>query len=152
MPCMAKTSKVRRGIRPTPGRGFGGQKEGPASAIVEGTFLPRRHSCSDSPRYAEGRFSWHAPCTTRPAVRDRNHLKLSENGEMNARASTPALTGEAVEPLTLGSVWGNDEGQDLAEYAILIGLIALVVVGAVTLLGGAIMTALWQVITDGLPF
>jgi pilus assembly protein Flp/PilA len=28
-----------------------------------------------------------------------------------------------------------DEGQDLAEYALLIGLIALVVIGAVTLLG-----------------
>jgi Flp pilus assembly pilin Flp len=49
-------------------------------------------------------------------------------------------------------VWGNDEGQDLAEYAILIGLIALVVIGAVTLLGGAIMTSLYQVIIDGLPF
>jgi Flp pilus assembly pilin Flp len=71
---------------------------------------------------------------------------------MNARASTPALFGEAVEPLTLGNVWGNDEGQDLAEYAILIGLIALVVIGAVTLLGGAIMTSLYQVIIDGLPF
>ncbi|MGH7572956.1 MAG: Flp family type IVb pilin [Gemmatimonadota bacterium] len=71
---------------------------------------------------------------------------------MNARAMTPAPTGEAVEPLTLGSVWGNDEGQDLAEYAILIGLIALVVVGAVTLLGGAIVTSLYQVIINGLPF
>ena len=28
-----------------------------------------------------------------------------------------------------------DDGQDLAEYALLIGLIALVVIGAVTLLG-----------------
>lgn len=83
---------------------------------------------------------------------NRNHLDLSEKREMNAGASTPAVTGEAQTALTLGSVWGNDEGQDLAEYAILIGLIALVVVGAVTLLGGAIMTALWQVITDGLPF
>ncbi len=85
-------------------------------------------------------------------VRNRNHPELSEKREMNARASTPAVTGEAQKAPTLGSVWGNDEGQDLAEYAILIGLIALVVVGAVTLLGGAIMTSLYQVIIDGLPF
>ena len=30
----------------------------------------------------------------------------------------------------------DEEGQDLAEYALLIALIALVVIGAVTLLGG----------------
>lgn len=49
-------------------------------------------------------------------------------------------------------LWADDAGQDLAEYALLIGLIALVVVGAVGVLGGAILTTLWQVITDGLPF
>jgi len=38
----------------------------------------------------------------------------------------------------------HEKGQDLAEYALLIGLIALVVVGAVTLLGGDIT----QVFTD----
>ena len=32
----------------------------------------------------------------------------------------------------------HEKGQDLSEYALLIGLIALVVVGAVTLLGGDI--------------
>jgi pilus assembly protein Flp/PilA len=30
----------------------------------------------------------------------------------------------------------NEEGQDLAEYAVLLGLIALVVLAAVVLLGG----------------
>lgn len=49
-------------------------------------------------------------------------------------------------------LWADDAGQDLAEYALLIGLIALVVVGAVGILGGAILTTLWQVIVDGLPF
>lgn len=34
----------------------------------------------------------------------------------------------------------NESGQDLAEYAILIGLIALAVIAAVTLLGGTIST------------
>lgn len=31
--------------------------------------------------------------------------------------------------------WNDDSGQDLAEYALLIALIALVVIAAVTLLG-----------------
>ena len=34
----------------------------------------------------------------------------------------------------------SEKGQDLAEYALLIGLIALVVVAAVTILGGGIST------------
>ena len=33
-------------------------------------------------------------------------------------------------------ILAREEGQDLAEYALLIALIALVVIGAVTLLGG----------------
>ena len=36
--------------------------------------------------------------------------------------------------------WTNEEGQDLAEYALLIALIALVVIAAVTLLGTQIQT------------
>lgn len=36
--------------------------------------------------------------------------------------------------------WADDSGQDLAEYALLIALIALVVIGAVTLLGTQIQT------------
>lgn len=71
---------------------------------------------------------------------------------MNARASTPAQTGKALKQPTLGSVWGNDAGQDLAEYAILIGLIALVVIGAVTLLGKSIVESLYGVINATLPF
>jgi pilus assembly protein Flp/PilA len=35
----------------------------------------------------------------------------------------------------------REEGQDLAEYALLFALIALVAVGAVTLLGNDVMTA-----------
>ena len=37
-------------------------------------------------------------------------------------------------------MWTNEEGQDLAEYALLIALIALVVIAAVTLLGTQIRT------------
>ena len=40
----------------------------------------------------------------------------------------------------LTRMWRNEEGQDLAEYALLIALIALVVIGAVTLLGTQIGT------------
>ena len=36
------------------------------------------------------------------------------------------------------TVKGGEKGQDLAEYALLIGLIALIVVAAVTFLGGQI--------------
>ena len=37
-------------------------------------------------------------------------------------------------------VWSDESGQDLAEYALLIALIAIVVIAAVTLLGGNIST------------
>ncbi len=40
----------------------------------------------------------------------------------------------------LTRLWRNEEGQDLAEYALLIALIALVVIVAVTLLGTNIRT------------
>ena len=43
----------------------------------------------------------------------------------------------------------NEKGQDLAEYALLIGLIALIVIVAVTLLGSQIST-IFQNITDAL--
>jgi pilus assembly protein Flp/PilA len=52
--------------------------------------------------------------------------------------------------LTLWKLLYNDEsGQDLAEYALLIALIAIVVIAAVTLLGGNIQTV-FQNIADAL--
>jgi len=41
----------------------------------------------------------------------------------------------------------RDEGQALAEYGLLLGLIAVVVIAAVTLLGGQIDTILGAVTT-----
>ena len=38
------------------------------------------------------------------------------------------------------ALWSDESGQDLAEYALLIALIALVVIAAVTLLGQNINT------------
>lgn len=37
-------------------------------------------------------------------------------------------------------LWGDESGQDLPEYAVLIGLVALTVIAAVVLLGGSIST------------
>lgn len=44
-------------------------------------------------------------------------------------------------------LWRNEEGQDLAEYALLIALIALVVIAAVTLLGVQIQTVFNNIAT-----
>jgi pilus assembly protein Flp/PilA len=38
------------------------------------------------------------------------------------------------------ALWSDESGQDLAEYALLIALIAIVVIAAVTLLGANITT------------
>jgi pilus assembly protein Flp/PilA len=38
----------------------------------------------------------------------------------------------------LRNIWNQEEGQDLAEYALLILLIALLVIAAVRFLGGSI--------------
>jgi Flp pilus assembly pilin Flp len=40
----------------------------------------------------------------------------------------------------------SDDGQDLLEYALLCGLIALVALGAVTAVGNQINDVLWKVI------
>ena len=41
----------------------------------------------------------------------------------------------------------SKEGQDLAEYALLLGLIALVVIAAVTILGTG-LSNVWQVMAE----
>lgn len=42
--------------------------------------------------------------------------------------------------LLWNALYNDESGQDLAEYALLIALIAIVVIAAVTLLGGNIQT------------
>ena len=44
-----------------------------------------------------------------------------------------------------------DTGQDLLEYALLMALISVAVMGAVTLLGIQIDQVFWQAIAAGLP-
>jgi len=33
-------------------------------------------------------------------------------------------------------LWGNDEGQDIAEYAVMLAVILVIVIGTVRLIGG----------------
>lgn len=45
----------------------------------------------------------------------------------------------------------DDRAQDLIEYALLIGLVALVAVGAVSQVGETIMDVFWDVIAAAIP-
>ena len=44
-----------------------------------------------------------------------------------------------------------EDGQDLIEYALLAGLIAMVAVGAVTALGTTVRDTFWTVIASSIP-
>ena len=44
-----------------------------------------------------------------------------------------------------------EDGQDLIEYALLTGLIALVATAAVTAVGSAVINSFWAVIAAGIP-
>ena len=45
----------------------------------------------------------------------------------------------------------DDSGQDLIEYALLVGLVALVAVSAVTQVGTTIRDVFWSVIAASIP-
>ena len=45
----------------------------------------------------------------------------------------------------------DDEAQDLIEYALLVGLVALVAVSAVTQVGQTIRDVFWSVIAASIP-
>jgi Flp pilus assembly pilin Flp len=45
----------------------------------------------------------------------------------------------------------DDSGQDLIEYALLVGLVALVAVSAVTQVGTTIKDVFWSVIAASIP-
>ena len=45
------------------------------------------------------------------------------------------------------SLWNDESGQDLAEYAMMLGLIALAVLVTVTLLGSSVSTTLMDIDT-----
>jgi Flp pilus assembly pilin Flp len=46
---------------------------------------------------------------------------------------------------------GNEAGQDLIEYALLAGLIAMVAVSSVTALGTLVKDTFWAVIAAAIP-
>ena len=43
--------------------------------------------------------------------------------------------------LTLPKLWANDEGQDIAEYAVMLAVILVLVVGTIRLVGSNANTA-----------
>ena len=51
----------------------------------------------------------------------------------------------------LRRIWRGDGGQDLIEYALLVGLVAVVAVGAVTEVGTTIKDVFWSVIAAAIP-
>ena len=51
---------------------------------------------------------------------------------------------------TLRRLLAEEDGQDLIEYALLVGLIAVVAVAGVTSVGKAVMDSFWSVIASGL--
>ena len=48
-------------------------------------------------------------------------------------------------------LWKEENGQDLIEYALLVGLVALVAVSAVTQVGTTIRDVFWNVIAASIP-
>jgi Flp pilus assembly pilin Flp len=52
---------------------------------------------------------------------------------------------------TLDGLRRGDDGQDIVEYALLVGLVALVAVGAVTEVGTTINGVFWDVIAAAIP-
>ena len=51
----------------------------------------------------------------------------------------------------LQSIRRCDHGQDLIEYALLVGLVALLAVTAITQVGATINTVFWSVIAAAIP-
>jgi Flp pilus assembly pilin Flp len=52
---------------------------------------------------------------------------------------------------TLDAVARGDDGQDLVEYALLVGLVALIAAGAITTVGTTITGVFWDVIAASIP-
>ena len=46
--------------------------------------------------------------------------------------------------LFLSQLWANDEGQDIAEYAVMLAVILVIVVGTIRLIGSNANTVLSQ--------
>jgi Flp pilus assembly pilin Flp len=45
--------------------------------------------------------------------------------------------GEGMNTTTFRKLWSDDEGQDIAEYAVMLAVILVLVVGTIRLIGGS---------------
>jgi len=46
------------------------------------------------------------------------------------------LTGGKAVPKFLAQLWSDDRGQDIAEYAVMLAVVLVIVVGTIRLIGG----------------
>ncbi len=89
-----------------------------------------------------------------------NHFWSSIEGRAGSRTSTGQLSAAELSraelKLRLGSgwrrLWREEEGQTLVEYGLLIGLLALVVIIAVTFFGRRMSNNLYGTSNNVLPF
>ena len=70
---------------------------------------------------------------------------LIEDGRYGPQPIFPNETVATMNKLI--SLWNDESGQDLAEYAMMLGLIALAVLVTVTLLGSSVSTTLTDIDT-----
>ncbi len=49
-------------------------------------------------------------------------------------------------PIVDGKFWRSEDGQDLVEYGLLVALIAVVAIGAVSVVGQTIYSVFWKTI------
>jgi Flp pilus assembly pilin Flp len=61
--------------------------------------------------------------------------------------STANIMRQAIDAVVKRSALGDESGQDLLEYALLVALISLVAVGAITTVGTTIQTVFWTYIS-----
>jgi Flp pilus assembly pilin Flp len=71
-------------------------------------------------------------------------LRANDRGEEHIMLLPVAVA--KLKDLASGRLGRREDGQDLLEYALLCGLIALVAVGAVTTVGNVINQVFWQTI------
>jgi len=59
------------------------------------------------------------------------------NGQLKRRLSSTMRISGGGKPMrpVLRKLWANDEGQDIAEYAVMLAVILVVVVGTIRLIG-----------------
>jgi Flp pilus assembly pilin Flp len=62
------------------------------------------------------------------------HLYFSPTGR---RLGSPIQKGEGMHIKTFRKLWSEDQAQDIAEYAVMLAVILVLVVGTIRLIGGS---------------